>query len=101
MDSYFYWCGVGVNVIAAIGFAMFIWVCFVWPFVEAASITMVFVMAARKSAVKISLWIGVKQFFRWYGEFLFGREATCVSNKYARWEGVGKWVIYSEQGDYQ
>lgn len=101
MDSYFYWCGVGVNVIAVIGFCMLIWAWFVWPFVEAVSITIVFVRAARKNGVKKSLWLGVKQFSWWYGEFLFVREATCISNKYARWEGVGKWVIYSEQEDYQ
>ena len=101
MDSYFYWCGVGVNVIAAIGFAMFIWVWFVWPFFEAASITSVFVSAARKSGVKISLELVVKQFFWWYGEFIFGRSSTRISNNLASWEGVRNWVIYSERDEQQ
>ena len=101
MDYYFYWCGVGVNVIAAIGFCMLIWAWFVWPFVEAASITIVFVRASSKFGVEKTLSENARQFFFWYSEFIFGRSSTRISNKLASWEGVRNWVIYSERDEKQ
>lgn len=95
METYLYWCGMALNLIAVVFIVLCIWVWFVWPFVEAISITTVFVRAAKKSGVEKSLSNNIRKFFFWYLEFLFGRGSTRISNKYASWEGVGKWVIYS------
>lgn len=91
--DYFYWCGVVINVVAGGFIALIIWVWFIWPFVDACSLTRCYV-AAMGNSRKASI---AKLFWYSYADVIFGRNWTAKYNNKFRWEGVGKWRVYKDE----
>ena len=99
MNEYLYWSGVGANIILLIFAALCIWVWFIWPFVEAVSITRCFIRASIVHGRKPALKDIIRSLRQWYLDLLFGRSWTRIHNRKFEWEGVGNWRVYRNEED--
>ena len=93
MEGYFYWCGVLLNGFAVGLVSLFVWVWFIWPFVQAVSLTKVTVKALGKGR-KTSI---LKLFWWAYNRLCFGKDFTTIRFDLFEWSDVGEWIIYSER----
>lgn len=95
MDQYLMISGIVANIVfLALAFwIVFLW--FIWPAVEACSMVRWYMAINKKHP-------GVKPKKSWLHVFLscyeiFGRRFDATSNRFGRWEGVGKWSIEDEE----
>lgn len=94
MTEYLYWSGVVINVLIACFILLVIWVWFIWPFIEAVSITYVAVKALMISVGKPKIMLVLKNIKYWYADMLFGRRWERISNDVFEWRGVCNYRIY-------
>lgn len=95
MTTYFFISGILLNIALAGLLLLCVWVWFIWPAVEAASITRCFRRASKASGGNPSLKDTFRTFSMWYVDLLFGRNWTRISNRQFEWEGVGNWHVYT------
>lgn len=69
-----------------------IWHLFIWPAVEAISLTRCYRKVCRVREIKPMN--GIRSFWAWYKMTVFGRDFTRISGQYYEWEGVGSWTVY-------
>lgn len=93
MSTYLFWSGVAVNIAALMFMALCIWVWFIWPFVEALSITRCLIHTSKAYGGKPNAKEILRTFKKQYQDFLFGRSCTRIYNRQFEWEGVGNWRI--------
>ena len=94
MTEYLYWSGVAFNAVIGCLALLVIWVWFIWPFVEAVSITYVAVKALTIDGTKPTIGRVLKNIKFWYADMLFGRRWARISNDLFEWGGVGDYIIY-------
>ena len=99
MSEYLFWSGVVLNIALLMFISLCFWVWFIWPFVEALSITRCFVCASKAYGGKPTAKEIIRSIKRWYLDLLFGRNWTRISNHQFEWEGVGKWRIHCNEED--
>ncbi|SFN76872.1 hypothetical protein SAMN05216516_12017 [Izhakiella capsodis] len=88
--AYFAWTGIMLNIVIA---AWLTWNCLLLPTLEATSITRWYWAISRKHSVvkPAKTWAHI-----WMSNFhLFGRDFDSMSNRLGRWDGIGKWTVYS------
>ncbi|MEL4016979.1 hypothetical protein [Dryocola clanedunensis] len=94
MTWYLITSGIVLNALLALAAILVIWVWFIWPLVEAISITRCFIRASKSCGGKPTLREMNRTLVKWYLDLLFGRSWTRISNRQFEWEGVGKWRVY-------
>lgn len=99
MSTYLFWSGVAVHIAALIAMSVCIWVWFIWPFVEALSITRCLIHVSKAYGGKPNTKDILRTFKQQYRDFLFGRSCTRIYNGQFEWEGVGNWRIHCKRED--
>ena len=97
MNTYLMASGIALNALLGIFILFIAWVWFIWPAVEAWSMTRWYMAINRRHPT-------VKPKKTWLHVFLycyevFGRSYDATSNRYGRWEGVGKWTVFTGEED--
>lgn len=97
MSTYLMASGIALNVILAAFILLVLWVWFVWPAVEAISQMRWFMAINRRHPQ-------VKPQRSWLHVFLscyevFGRQYDARSSRFGRWEGVGKWTVFTGEDE--
>lgn len=90
MNEYLFWSGLVLNAAVVIVVALFVWVWFIWPAVEAISMVRYYCAIARKYP-DVKLKSRLKLFVYHYE--VFGRSFESVRCNYGTWSGVGKWHV--------
>lgn len=96
-ETYFYWSGVLLNTGAAIFVALCLWIWFIWPMIEAVSMCRWYAAIGKVYPnVKpkrgwVRLW--------WSCTEIWGRSNLGMTNKFGRWEGVGKWRVFKDESE--
>lgn len=85
MSNYLYWSGLVANIALMLFVALCIWVWFIWPFVEAMSITRCFICASKTSGCKPTVRAIIRTLKYWYLDLLFGRGWRRISNRQFEW----------------
>lgn len=98
MSEYLWWCGLVANIAVAMFALLVVWVWFIWPFVEALSITRCLIHVSKAYGGKPSAKDILRTFKQHYCDFLFGRSCTRIYNGQFEWEGFGKWRVYNNEG---
>lgn len=97
MTNYLIYSGLLFNALIALAAITVVFVWFIWPAVEAASITRCQRKVSKTYGGKPSAKDIWKTFKYWYSDLLFGRSWERISNRQFEWEGVGNWTVYSGQ----
>ncbi|WP_312293198.1 hypothetical protein [Atlantibacter hermannii] len=97
MSTYLMASGIALNALLAIFILFIAWVWFIWPAVEAWSMTRWYMAINRRHPEfkPRRSWLHV---FAFHYE-LFGRDFDAQSCRYGRWEGVGKWTVFTGEED--
>ena len=95
MNAYLWCSGVALNVVALAFIALAVWVWFIFPAVEAASMTRWYRKMGKVHGVNVGG--RLKLFISCYEPF--GRDFTSTKCRYGWWHGVGDWKVYDH--DYQ
>lgn len=91
---------IGVGVVSALFLTgvWVLWICVIWPFVEACSLCRWH--CACLSVIKIKrpgFAYAAKTI--WYYYFLGGRGFARTWNSFGEWDGVGNWKVYPIEDD--
>ncbi|ECN2450330.1 hypothetical protein NOU17_23325 [Salmonella enterica subsp. enterica serovar Typhimurium] len=97
MDSFLILMGIGFTTLLLAVVIYLVWILFLWPFVEAVSLTRMSLAYRRLNAHKIGAATAAKLFVMWYGETVFGRRFYAIHSRGWRWEAVGKWWVYKDE----
>ncbi|ANN86058.1 hypothetical protein [Salmonella phage MA12] len=97
MDSFLILMGIGFTTLLLAGAIYLMWILFLWPFVEAVSLTRMTREYWRINGRKRGAWRTIRLFFTWYAETVFGRRFEAIHSRGWRWEAVGKWWVYKEE----
>lgn len=93
MDAYFWWCGVVINATISLIFIFLILSCFVYPAIQAISLSMVYIKALGKERTSSRIKI-----YWWAQKTLFlGKPFETIRTDKFEWSNINNWVIYSEE----
>ncbi|ECN2883958.1 hypothetical protein YU13_21100 [Salmonella enterica subsp. enterica serovar Enteritidis] len=99
MNDFLVLMGIGFTTLLLAVAIYLVWILFLWPFVEAVSLTRMSLAYRRLNAHKAGVGAAVKLFVMWYGETVFGRRFCAIHSRGWRWEAVGKWWVYKDEQD--
>ncbi|HFW5621150.1 TPA: hypothetical protein ACIB1G_002642 [Salmonella enterica subsp. enterica serovar Saintpaul] len=91
--------GIGFTTLLLAGAIYLMWILFLWPFVEAVSLTRMSLAYRRLNAHKASFVTAMRLFVMLYAETVFGRRFYAIHSRGWRWEAVGKWWVYKDAQD--
>ncbi|EEB7324564.1 hypothetical protein QA051_gp20 [Salmonella phage celemicas] len=91
--------GIGFTTLLLAVVIYLMWILFLWPFVEAVSLTRMTREYWRINGCKRGVWRTIRLFLTWYAETVFGRRFEAVHSCGWRWEAVGKWWVYKDEQD--
>ncbi|NUU68456.1 hypothetical protein HQN64_20435 [Enterobacteriaceae bacterium BIT-l23] len=97
MTTYLIFSGAIANIILAAIAILLVWVWFIWPAVEAISMTRFSMAVSKKCRLKTSAKTLLHAFLCYYEPF--GRSFDSLGNRYGKWEGVGRWKLFDECED--
>lgn len=92
MDTYLWWCGVALNVTVCLIIVFLILSLFIYPSIQAISLSRVCIKALGKdrtsSRIKIYWWA--------QKELFLGKSFETIRTNRFEWSDINDWVIYSE-----
>ncbi|AXQ70316.1 hypothetical protein vst10_58 [Salmonella virus VSt10] len=97
MDSFLILMGVVSTTLLLAVVIYLMWILFLWPFVEAVSLTRMMREYWRINGCKRGVWRTIRLFLTWYAETVFGRRFEAIHSAGWRWEAVGKWWVYKDE----
>ncbi|ECB1254674.1 hypothetical protein EU404_20280 [Salmonella enterica subsp. enterica serovar Weltevreden] len=89
--------GIGFTTLLLAVVIYLMWILFLWPFVDAVSLTRMTRAYWLIIGVNRGPWRTIKAFAAWYAEVFLGRRFEAVHGSGWRWEGVGKWWVYETE----
>lgn len=76
-------------------FALILWVWFIWPAVEACSLTQMHRRIHRMNKAEgLGVTNTLRSWWSWYQDCVMGRNWTALRGPGWEWEGVGNWRVY-------
>ncbi|EBW2202822.1 hypothetical protein DAO44_19330 [Salmonella enterica subsp. enterica serovar Enteritidis] len=99
MDSFLILMGIGFTTLLLAVVIYLMWILFLWPFVEAVSLTRMSLAYRRLNARETGFVTAIRLFVMWYAETVFGRKFCAIHSRGWRWEAVGKWYVYKDEQD--
>ncbi|RFY12852.1 hypothetical protein CA306_24105 [Salmonella enterica subsp. enterica serovar Enteritidis] len=99
MNDFLVLMGIGFTTLLLAVAIYLVWILFLWPFVEAVSLTRMSLAYRRLNAHKAGVVTSMRLFVMWYAETVFCRRFYAIHSRGWRWEGVGKWWVYKDGQD--
>ncbi|ECH0398449.1 hypothetical protein FPC12_07225 [Salmonella enterica] len=99
MDSFLILMGIVSTTLLLAVVIYLMWILFLWPFVEAVSLTRMSLAYRRLNNLKYGVVTAMRLFVIWYAETVFGRSFYAIHGRGWRWESVGKWRVYKDEQD--
>lgn len=99
MNDFLVLMGIGFTTLLLAVVIYLVWILFLWPFVEAVSLTRMSLAYRRLNARETGFVTAIRLFVMWYAETVFVRRFCAIHSRGWRWEAVGKWYVYKDEQD--